>query len=133
MTNRRIKLLNKLIGSATGEDEAKLYKLTIERICIDMCDYYEKFYQNEGPGAMVFMPQKKDEDSMFYLTVDLLIKAVNDANSRELGGVEHLRKAISLAESLDPEKEALFILQDKDDIQLFHFKTDEENPSLLQM
>ena len=40
MTSRRIKLLNKLIGSATGEDEAKLYKLTIERICIDMCDYY---------------------------------------------------------------------------------------------
>ena len=48
MTNRRIKLLNKLIGKTTGEDEAKLYKLTIERICIDMCDYYEKFYQNEG-------------------------------------------------------------------------------------
>ena len=47
--------------------------------------------------------------------------------------MEHLRKAISIAESLDPEKEALFILQDKDDIQLFHFKTDEENPSLLQM
>jgi len=70
---------------------------------------------------------------MFYLTVDLLIKAVNDANKRELGGVEHLRKAISIAESLDPEKEALFVLQDKDDIQLFHFKTDEANPSLLQM
>ena len=70
---------------------------------------------------------------MFYLTVDLLIKAVNDANNRELHGVEHLRKAISLAESLDPEKEALFILQDKDDIQLFHFKTDEEHPGLLQM
>ena len=82
---------------------------------------------------MVFMPQKKDEDSMFYLTVDLLIKAVNDTNNRDLGGVEHLRKAISIAESLDPEKEALFVLQDKDDIQLFHFKTDEENPSLLQM
>ena len=81
----------------------------------------------------IFMPQKKDEDSMFYLTVDLLIKAVNDANNRDLGGVEHLRKAISIAESLDPEKEALFVLQDKDDIQLFHFKSDEENPSLLQM
>jgi len=26
MTNRRIKLLNKLIGKTTGEDEAKLYK-----------------------------------------------------------------------------------------------------------
>ena len=43
MTSRRIKLLNKLIGSATGEEEAKLYKLTIERICIDMCDYYQNF------------------------------------------------------------------------------------------
>jgi hypothetical protein len=79
------------------------------------------------------MPQKDDKDSMFYLTVDLLIKAVNDANKNELHGVEHLRKAISLAESLDPEKEALFILQDNNDIQLFHFKADEENKSILQM
>ena len=79
------------------------------------------------------MPQKDDKDSMFYLTVDLLIKAVNDANNKELHGVEHLRKAISLAESLDPENEALFILQDKDDIQLFHFKADEESKGLLQM
>ena len=79
MTNRRIKLLNKLIGSATGEDEAKLYKLTIERICIDMCDYYQKFYQNEGPGAMVYVPNHEDQKkSMFYLTVDNLICAVDD-------------------------------------------------------
>ena len=122
-----------MLGTTTGETEEKLLKLSIERIIADQAEFYKKFYKNEGPGAMVFMPQKKDEDSMFYLTVDLLIKAVNDANSRELGGVEHLRKAISLAESLDPEKEALFILQDKDDIQLFHFKTDEENKSILQM
>jgi|TARA_B100000902_G_scaffold306762_1_gene295470 penicillin-binding protein-related factor A (putative recombinase) len=122
-----------MLGTTTGETEEKLLKLSIERIVADQADYYKKFYKNEGPGAMVFMPQKEDEDSMFYLTVDLLIKAVNDANKRELGGVEHLRKAISIAESLDPEKEALFVLQDKDDIQLFHFKTDEKNPSLLQM
>jgi penicillin-binding protein-related factor A (putative recombinase) len=122
-----------MLGTTTGETEEKLLKLSIERIVADQADYYKKFYKNEGPGAMVFMPQKEDEDSMFYLTVDLLIKAVNDANKRELGGVEHLRKAISIAESLDPEKEALFVLQDKDDIQLFHFKTDEANPSLLQM
>ena len=133
MTSRRNKLLLKMLGTTTGETEEKLLKLSIERIVADQAEYYKKFYKNEGAGAMVFMPQKKDEDSMFYLTVDLLIKAVNDANNRELGGVEHLRKAISIAESLDPEKEALFILQDKDDIQLFHFKTDEENPSLLQM
>ena len=133
MTSRRNKLLLKMLGTTTGETEEKLLKLSIERIVADQAEYYKKFYKNEGAGAMVFMPQKKDKDSMFYLTVDLLIKAVNDANNKELGGVEHLRKAISIAESLDPEKEALFILQDKDDIQLFHFKTDEENPSLLQM
>ena len=133
MTSRRNKLLLKMLGTTTGETEEKLLKLSIERIVADQAEYYKKFYKNEGAGAMVFMPQKKDEDSIFYLTVDLLIKAVNDANNKELGGVEHLRKAISIAESLDPEKEALFILQDKDDIQLFHFKTDEENPSLLQM
>ena len=133
MTSRRNKLLLKMLGTTTGETEEKLLKLSIERIVADQAEYYKKFYKNEGAGAMVFMPQKKDEDSMFYLTVDLLIKAVNDANNRDLGGVEHLRKAISIAESLDPEKEALFVLQDKDDIQLFHFKSDEENPSLLQM
>ena len=133
MTSRRNKLLLKMLETTTGETEEKLLKLSIERIVADQAEYYTKFYKNEGPGAMIFMPQKEDKDSMFYLTVDLLIKAVNDANKRELGGVEHLRKAISIAESLDPEKEALFILQDKDDIQLFHFKTDEENPSLLQM
>ena len=133
MTSRRNKLLLKMLGTTTGETEEKLLKLSIERIVADQAEYYKKFYKNEGAGAMVFMPQKKDEDSMFYLTVDLLIKAVNDANNKELGGVEHLRKAISIAESLDPEKEALFVLQDKDDIQLFHFKSDEENPSLLQM
>ncbi len=44
-----------------------------------------------------------------------------------------IREAISGHVHGDPEKEALFVLQDKDDIQLFHFKTDEENPSLLQM
>ena len=133
MTSRRNKLLLKMLGTTTGETEEKLLKLSIECIVADQAEYYKKFYKNEGAGAMVFMPQKKDEDSMFYLTVDLLIKAVNDANNKELGGVEHLRKAISIAESLNPEKEALFILQDKDDIQLFHFKTDEENSSLLQM
>ena len=30
MTNRRNKLLKKLIGTAIGEDEKKLYKLTVK-------------------------------------------------------------------------------------------------------
>ena len=48
MTSRRNQLLKKLVGTAIGEDEKKLYQLTIERICADMCDYYFKFYHNEG-------------------------------------------------------------------------------------
>ena len=109
MTSRRNKLLLKMLGTTTRETEEKLLKLSIERIVADQAEYYKKFYKNEGPGAMIFMPQKKDKDSMFYLTVDLLIKAVNDANNRELGGVEHLRKAISIAESLDILKKKLYL------------------------
>lgn len=133
MTNRRNKLLTRMLKTMSGETEEKLLKLTVERIIADQADYYRKFYKNEGPGVVVFMPQKDEKDSMFYLTVDRLISAVNDANNNDLHGAEHLKKAISLAESINPEKEAIFLLQDAKDIQLFHFKTDEENPSILQM
>ena len=44
MTSRRNKMLSKLMLSATGETEEVLYKLTIERICADMCEFYGKFY-----------------------------------------------------------------------------------------
>ena len=38
-----------------------------------MCDFYTKFYSNEGPGAMVYVPIHEDENkSMFYLTVNNL-------------------------------------------------------------
>ena len=85
MTSRRNQLLKKLVGTAIGEDEKKLYQLTIERICADMCDYYFKFYHNEGPGAMVYVPEHEDEKkSMFYLTVDNLITAVDDLNKRDI-------------------------------------------------
>ena len=133
MTSRRQQLLTRMLKSVSGETEEKLLKLTVERIIADQADYYRKLYENEGPGVVVFMPQKDEKDSMFYLTVDRLINAVNDANSRDLHGAENLKKAIALAESVNPEKEAVFLLQDEKDIQLFHFKTDEENSSLLQM
>ena len=135
MTNRRIKLLNKLIGSATGEDEAKLYKLTIGRICIDMCDYYEKFYQNEGPGVMVYVPDHKDEKkSMFYLTVDNLIAAVDDLNKKDNeGAADVMKQAIVRAEKLDPDKEALFIIQDAKEMSLVHYKIDSKGASFKMM
>ena len=135
MTNRRIKLLNKLIGKTTGEDEAKLYKLTIERICIDMCDYYYKVYHNDGPGAMVYVPDHEDEKkSMFYLTVDNLICAVDDLNKNDMeGAADVMKQAIVRAEKLDPDKEALFIIQDAKEMSLVHYKIDSKGAGFKMM
>ena len=135
MTSRRNQLLKKLVGTAIGEDEKKLYKLTIERICADMCDYYFKFYHNEGPGAMVYVPEHEDEKkSMFYLTVDNLITAVDDLNKRDMEGASDVMKqAITRAEKLDPDKEALFIIQDSKEMSLVHYKIDSEGASFKQM
>ena len=135
MTNRRSELLKKLIGSVTGEDEAKLFKLTIERICADMCEYYYKFYHNDGPGALVYVPDHEDEKkTMFYLTVSNLITAVDDLNKREMdGAADVMKQAINRAEALDPDKEALFIIQDKKQMSLVHYKIDNEGASFIQM
>ena len=135
MTSRRHQLLKKLIGTAIGEDEKKLYQLTIERVCADMCEYYQKFYQNEGPGAMVYAPEQEDEKkSMFYLSVNNLITAVDDLNKRDMeGAADVMKQAITRAEKLDPEKEALFIIQDSKEMALVHYKIDSEGASFKMM
>jgi len=135
MTSRRNQLLKKLIGTAIGEDEKKLYKLTIERICADMCDYYFRFYNKEGPGAMVYVPDHEDEKkSMFYLTVNNLITAVDDLNKRDMeGAADVMKQAIVRAEKLDPDKEALFIIQDAKEMSLVHYKIDCEGTGFKMM
>ncbi|BCU99942.1 MAG: hypothetical protein CM15mV31_0390 [uncultured marine virus] len=135
MTSRRNQLLKKLVGTAIGEDEKKLYQLTIERICADMCDYYQKFYHNEGPGAMVYVPDHEDEKkSMFYLTVNNLITAVDDLNKNDMeGAADVMKQAITRAEKLDPDKEALFIIQDSKEMSLVHYKIDSEGASFKMM
>ena len=135
MTSRRHQLLKKLIGTAIGEDEKKLYQLTIERICADMCEYYQKFYQNEGPGAMVYAPEQEDEKkSMFYLSVNNLITAVDDLNKRDMeGAADVMKQAITRSENLDPDKEALFIIQDSKQMSLVHYKIDSEGASFKMM
>ena len=135
MTNRRIKLLNKLIGKTTGEEEAKLYKLTIERICIDMQRQMCIRDRNEGPGVMVYVPDHEDEKkSMFYLTVDNLIAAVDDLNKNDMeGAADVMKQAIVRAEKLDPDKEALFIIQDAKEMSLVHYKIDSKGASFKMM
>ena len=50
---------------------------------------------------------------MFYLTVNNLISAVDDLNKNDLeGAADVMKQAIVRAEKLDPDKEALFIIQD---------------------
>ena len=135
MTSRRNQLLKKLIGTAIGEDEKKLYQLTIERVCADMCEFYYKFYHNDGPGAMVYVPTHEDEKkSMFYLTVNNLIHAVDDLTKNDLeGAAEVMKKAIVRAEKLDPDKEALFIIQDEKEMSLVHYKRDCEGAGFKMM
>jgi len=135
MVSRRNQLLAKLIKGASGESEAKLYQLTIERICADMCEHFAKFYENEGPGAIVFVPTAEDEkDSMFYLNLDCLMNALNDLNSRDIeGAADVMKKAIARAEQIDPMKESLFIIQDDKCMSLLHLKHDSEGASFKQM
>ena len=135
MTSRRDQLLKKLLRNVTGEDEATLMKLTVERICADMCDFFKKFYKNEGQGVMVYVPDAVDEEkSMFYLNLEELKLAVNDLNKRDMSGVaDVMRNALNRAESIEPEKEALFIIQDKEKMSLIHYKVDSEGVNLLQV
>jgi hypothetical protein len=123
MTNRRKELLAKLCLANPTKEEQILAQLTIERICSDMCDFYERFYAQEGPGAMVYVPMaEEDSDTMFYLTVPHMISALDDFRNREMEGPEEvMQKAIARAEALDPIKEALFIIQDDTKMTLIHY------------
>lgn len=134
MSERRNKMVSKLMLSAPSEAEQTLIKLTVERICADMCDFYSGFYANEGPGAMVYVPDADVKDSMFYLTVECLMNALNDFNSRDMEGpADVMKKAIAHAESVNPKEESLFIIQDKDQMSLIRYKHDNREHSLLRM
>jgi len=135
MSSPRNKRIAKLMNSAPTEMEQSMIKLAIERICADMSDFFRGFYTNEGPGAIVYVPGAEDEkDSMFYLTVSCLMNALNDFNSRDMEGpAEVMKKAIARAESLDPDKESLFIIQDAEHMSLIHYKHDNEEHTFLKM
>ena len=135
MTNRRNKLLKKTNWHSNRRRRKKLYQLTIERICADMCDFYPSFIIMKVQGAMVYVPIHEDEDkSMFYLTVNNLINAVDDLNKNDLeGAADVMKQAIVRAEKLDPDKEALFIIQDDKEMSLVHYKKDCEGASFKMM
>jgi len=121
--DRRKKMLQHLHAGAQTEEENILLQLTIERICADMCDFYEHFYEIEGPGAIVYVPEAKEEDdSMFYLPVKALAAAIDDFRSKEMEEpASMMQKTIVRAESLNPAKEALFLIQGESTLSLIHY------------
>ncbi len=135
MTERRNKMISKLMLSAPSDTEQTMMKLVMERICIDMCEFFAKFYALEGPGAVIYVPDAGDpKDSMFYLPLEALMNALNDFNSRDMEGpAEVMKKAIVRAETVDPSKESLFIIQDKDQMSLIHYKHENPDNSFLRM
>lgn len=134
MTERREKMLRQLMKSNPGETEQKMIKLAIERICSDMCEYFRGFYSIEGPGVIVYVPNAAEEDSMFYLPVDALMNALNDFNDRDMEGpADVMKKAITRAESVNPEKESLFLIQDEEQMSLIHYKHDNQDHSFMRM
>ena len=125
MTDRRQKLVRKLLKANPSESEEKMATLIIERILADMADFYEKFFNAEGPGVIVYSPENT-ENTMYYMTTKELITGLEDLSSRGIdGAAEVMRRAITKAESIDPEREALFIIEDKKGLKLFHFKREE--------
>ena len=125
MTDRRQKLVKKLLKANPSENEEKMLTLIIERICADMADFYEKFFAAQGPGVVIYAPDST-QNTMYYMTTKELITGLEDLTSRDIEGAANvMRRAISKAESIDPEKEALFIIEDKKRLKLFHFKREE--------
>jgi hypothetical protein len=135
MSERRKKMLSNMIFAAPSEEEQVMMKLVMERICVDMCDFFQKFYNLEGPGAVVYIPDAENvDDSMYYLPSQALMNALKDFNAEEQEGpAEVMRKAIALAESIDPNSAALFIIQDKDQMSLVHYKFDNHNDAFMRI
>lgn len=62
------------------------------------------------------------------------MNAVNDLNNRDMSDIaDVMKKAITRAESVEPEKEALFIIQDKEKMSLIHYKIDSDGANFTQM
>ena len=85
---------------------------------LPILDYYKKFYAIEGPGVIVFRPDFPEKEQMQYITVSKLITILEAAKEAQQD-CEIISKAISIAESVDGEKEGLFIIEDEKDTQLF--------------
>ena len=66
MTDRRQKLIKKLLKANPSENEEKMLTLIIERMQIWQTSMKNSF-NAEGPGVIVYAPDNT-ENSMYYMT-----------------------------------------------------------------
>lgn len=125
MTTRREDLIKSLLIANPTDEQRKMLDLVVERILFDMSDFYEKFFTLQGPGVVVYIPTSED-NSMFYMTTQEMMNALNDFSNRQMDDMaELMRKTIARAESVDPTKISLFLIQSKDSTCLYEFKKEE--------
>ena len=66
------------------------------------------------------------------IPVDSLITALEDNRDQESIS-EVLQKAIRRAESIEPDKESLFLIQDENELALVHYKRDNTQSNFLML
>jgi len=117
--NKRERLLSTLLDKDFSQEKAKILDATVRFILSDMGKMYIDFWNNEGPGVMVFQPTSQ-ERSMFYWTLQEIHSAKETCEQDDNGDLaESLRRILESAQKIDPESSAGYIINDSDGIRYF--------------
>tara|TARA_R100001509_G_scaffold163877_1_gene139591 strand:- start:670 stop:1041 length:372 start_codon:yes stop_codon:yes gene_type:complete len=113
--DRRAKLLEAVCGKDLEGNSARYADATVKLILSDMGKYFVKFWNEEGPGCMVFQPNNSDR-SMFWLTLEEL----NNACEQETGELaETFGTILEAAQKIDPHAGAGYIINDHEGMRYF--------------
>lgn len=117
--NRQEKLLSTLLNKNSDPKEAEMIDATVRFILNDMGQIYIEFWKNEGPGVMVFQPNRS-ERSMFYWTLEEIHSAKESCDRENNGDLaETFRRVLEAAAKIKPDEKAGYLLNDKEGIRYF--------------
>lgn len=124
--NRREKLLASAIGPELNETKAMMLDVTIKLVLGDMGQHYVKMWQAEGPGIMVFQPDRKDR-SMFFMTLKELHAAQESCEKENNGDMaESFRRILSAAQKINPMEKAGYVINDSEGIRYIEIDYNQE-------
>ena len=116
--SRREKILQAVCGKDMEGNSAAYADATAKIILGDMGKYFLKFWEAEGPGALVMQPE--DEHSMFWLTLEELHAAREESERKgEKEMAETFQKILESAAKIDPTSGAGYILNDSQGMRYF--------------